>query len=351
MIFTPGKVFDSLDEVVITRWFAFIRDPMAKCERFHCHAFPITIDLLIYQFSLGIVSEVYKSMEDRAICLSVLSGLYECLAVCENTAEADRTLRDGDGILRDEDRIPQGLHKQVYQSQLPQIIDLYRGLADYLECCVVVIHQAARLLLQRQEGVIRRGPGISLIRRSFAEALKASWTDGRRMNICLLPPVDYFITKVKAIAEFASKMTEGIIPEPAKTRPKPGTLEFAINLCVQAAHKRCPDSRSFLDYLRATREHIDKTLGAPAFQAAQTKGIPAETMKEALSVDVGVARDLLRRSYESLVKVWRAKDAARPGEEVSFKVEIELVTFPVPMLTIGEEFRIPPRDKIDSDFL
>lgn len=76
MIFTPGKIFDSLDEVVIPRWFMFIREPMEECNGFFCHAFPITINLQIYQIALGIRSEVYNTPTNWAIVMSVLSA--EC---------------------------------------------------------------------------------------------------------------------------------------------------------------------------------------------------------------------------------------------------------------------------------
>jgi hypothetical protein len=278
IVFTPGKAFDSLDEVVIRRWFAFVKDPTARCTGFCRHAFPLTVWLFVWQISLGFVSNVYHTSSDFAIAAAVLSGLFECLCVCENMA----------GTI-----IPQGLSRSVQGPLQREVAALWRGMADYLMYCAVAVQRCAQLTLAWRPGVVRRWPGMLLL------------GCGERG---LLPDVQFFIGKVMASADIASGMMNG----------------------------RMPDGE-FVEVARAAVGRMEEALDGAAFRVGQSKRVRAEAIREVMSVDRDVAKGLLRESAASLVEVWRA---SHPEPSVDRYVEVNVVirnvSFPVPVFRAVE---------------
>lgn len=123
----------------------------------------------------------------------MLSALHECLTVADNL-----------------NRVPPGLHKQLQLPMQNNVFRMYRWLADYLECCVVVVEDVVQLRLDQLKGTVRRWPGLQLIRRSIQEAQTVVWMGGepeqeqrqtkssaRPAPIGVLPTEDYFFDKVR----------------------------------------------------------------------------------------------------------------------------------------------------------
>jgi hypothetical protein len=199
IVFTPSKAFDLLDEVVIRRWFAFVKDPVGRCAGFCHHAFPLTVSLFVWQISLGFVSNVYHTSSPISIAAEVLNGLYECLCVCENMADT---------------RVPQGLTRRVQGALQREVATLWRGMADYLMYCAIAVQRCARLTLAWRPGVVRRWPGMLLLRCS---------------ECGLLPDGQYFVGRVMASTEIAGGMRNGRMPDREVAEAAFGRMEEALD--------------------------------------------------------------------------------------------------------------------------
>jgi hypothetical protein len=209
MVWSPGKVFETFDEVIIPRWLAFIKDPMQRCPGFWHHAFPIGIWLIIWQFAVGIQARIYARMEDYPILLALLSALFECLTIMKNTsAEA----------------IPLGLVPMIQESLPPELLQIYIHMFHYLEMCALLVARVTQKIptRDRARGIIRGWPGMILLHKAI-EAIEwhcrpLPMGKSHTEPIRLLPTYEYFESKVLAVWSIAADITDGSFrPQSKKT--------------------------------------------------------------------------------------------------------------------------------------
>jgi hypothetical protein len=311
MIFSPGKVFDALDEVIIQRWFAFIKDPLAKCDNFFRHAYPITIWFLIFQFSLGIKAGVFGHSEDYVIALTILSSLFECLAVCEVTPP---------------DMVPAGLLPIIQGTLPPHLINFYTATSRYLEVCAILIGMLTRAnsfvpMLDKAPNIGSRG--MSLLRTSISRAtgVQIPVTDPgstrKSTTLILLPFFDYFEAKILAVSKVTEMiLSKGKFDESSAKEPK-DIESRELKKCLDRGAKNPIRVR-----WQEVGAEIRSVIEAPGFKVVNDRD------KEGLPVNPDRVLEVLNESIQS-IENFLPQQFEMPFKR-SLKVEIPNVSIPLP---------------------
>jgi hypothetical protein len=195
MVFTPGKVADSLDEVIITRWFAFIKDPLVKVGGFIKYAYPQTVIMLIYYIALSVIAEISKCPRDVAFSIETLAGLMECLAVINPTPEFV------------------GLPPAWVSPPMDdKSLSFYRALATYLEHAAILIAHAGDIRNGTRDYHWQNWCGIRLMERAMAESVPIP---NSQPTVHAMPPIELFKAKLKFLLNFTLQ-PPFILPQPSK---------------------------------------------------------------------------------------------------------------------------------------
>lgn len=302
MVFSPGKVFDSFDEVVVLRWFAFVKDPTVRCAGFVRHAFPITVQLLMWQVGFGIVCRVFDTPVHCAVATATLGALYECLAVAENSRDV---------------RAPLSIHVQTALQQ--EVMGLYRGLADYLTCCSVALQRCSQLVVNT--AAVRAWPTWQLLNRAVREATGIlGFGSSAADQVRLLPSADYFMQKATATSELTFSLQDGRWPDPGR----------GSKYCTQFLES--VRARDFVENVTRVVTEIEGCLNGAAFRAAAMRGLSEDVVKQGLMLDKDKCKGMLRKSFKTLIAVWeKAEPGGRAPKCVQIETMIEDVAFPMPV--------------------
>jgi hypothetical protein len=317
MVFSPGKIFGALDEVIITRWFAFVKDPMQRCSGFWRHAFPIGIWLIIWQFTLGLQSRIYARVEDYPIVLALLSALFECLTINKNT--------------QNDQFIPTGLVATIQAPLPPELVRVYTKMFEYLEMCAIIVARVTQAIpsLDRARGILRGWPGMIFIWRAIDAAIGSYPPPGQsNPPMRLLPAYEYFESKVIAVWTIAAEITDGAFGRKQTTPTQLRELAKMRERChaVKVAQRFASVTNSLQDALKESCFTGDSA---------------------AIPLDIGQLKDWATPSIKSITE--NLLPALQSTEKIEIDVKVQNASFPLLVFEVSESKRSPgQRDGVFS---
>jgi hypothetical protein len=328
MVFSPAKVADSLDEVILTRWLVFIKEPLARCTGFHKHAYPQTITMLIYYVSLGIISETAVSMMEILFSIEALSGLFDCLAV-------------GD----EQTNVITGIPEWMAGATDKATRVFYHAMGLYLEHCAVILRIVA-LREPVREFEIRHWCVLKLLERMWAESTPVLDTASHS-----LPSVEFLRSKVRFLyqcrldgadciipapvepavpppiepvpAKGKQPKGRGKAPTPAAAPPKP-PVQLTGELLEMGFRRRSKHGSPIIDSLTEAFNTLNEA----------TTNAVLESETGIVGLEAGF-RESLVKSHGTIVKLWE-EFRANPTASIEFVVEIETSLYPVPVVRMGK---------------